>query len=68
MEGRSEGRIEGQIQGLQTAIVANLQFRFSGIPDGLVEAIASVKDLERLHALQRLSLTCATVDDFASEL
>jgi hypothetical protein len=63
-----EGRIEGQIQGLQTAIVPNLQFRFSGIPDGLTEAIASVKDLERLHTLQRLSLTYTTVDDFAREL
>jgi predicted transposase YdaD len=68
IEGIMEGRIEGHIQGLQTAIVANLEFRFSGIPDGLAEAIASVKDLERLHALQRLSLTCATVDDFISEL
>jgi hypothetical protein len=68
IKGRSEGLIEGQIQGLQTAIVVSLQFRFSGIRDGLAEAIASVKDLERLHALHRLSLTCATVDDFASEL
>ncbi len=50
------------------AIVVSLQLRFSGIPDGLAEAIASVKDLERLYALQRLSLICATVDDFAREL
>lgn len=60
-----EGRIEGEIKGLQTAIVATLEFRFGGIPDGLSEAIASVKELERLYALQRLSLYCATMDEFA---
>ena len=67
-EGRQEGRREGHLQGRQEAVLSNLQIRFGPAPHGLVEAMRQVTDPTHLESLQRVSFTCASIEEFAAAL
>ena len=67
-EGRQEGRREGHLQGRQEAVLSNLQIRFGPVPHGLVEAMRQVTDPTHLESLQRVSFTCASIEEFAAAL
>ncbi len=61
-------RQEGRQEGRQEAILAYLQIRFGPVPKGLVEAMRQVADPTHLESLQRVSFTCASIDEFAAAL
>jgi predicted transposase YdaD len=67
-EGRQEGRREGRQEGRQVTILAYLEIRFGPVPQGLVEAMGQVADPARLEFLQRVSFTCASIEEFAAAL
>ena len=68
LAGRQEGRREGHLQGRQEAVLSNLQIRFGPVPHGLVEAMRQVTDPTHLESLQRVSFTCASIEEFAAAL
>ena len=61
-------RQEGHLAGRQEAVLSNLQIRFGPVPQGLVEAMHLVADPARLESLQRTSLACASIEEFAAAL
>ena len=61
-------RQEGHLAGRQEAVLAYLEIRFGPVPHGLVEAMRQVADLARLESLQRVSFTCASIEEFAAAL
>ena len=61
-------RQEGRQEGHQEANLAYLQIRFGPVPQGLVEAMRQVADPTHLESLQRVSFTCASIDEFAAAL
>ena len=61
-------RQEGHLQGRQEAVLSNLQIRFGPVPHGLVEAMRQVTDPTHLESLQRVSFTCASIEEFAAAL
>ena len=61
-------RQEGHLAGRQEAVLSNLQIRFGPMPHGLVEAMRQIADLARLESLQRVSFTCASIEEFAAAL
>ena len=65
---RQEGHQEGHLAGRQEAVLSNLQIRFGPVPQGLVEAMRLVADPARLESLQRTSLACASIEEFAAVL
>ena len=65
---RQEGHQEGHLAGRQEAVLSNLQIRFGPVPQGLVEAMRLVADPARLESLQRTSLACASIEEFAAEM
>ena len=68
LAGRREGRQEGRREGRQEAVLSNLQIRFGPVPHGLVEAMRQVADPTHLESLQRVSFTCASIEEFAAAL
>ena len=67
-EGHLAGRQEGRREGRQEAVLSNLQIRFGPVPHGLVEAMRQVADPTHLESLQRVSFTCASIEEFAAAL
>ena len=67
-EGHLAGRQEGHLAGRQEAVLAYLEIRFGPVPQGLVEAMRLVADPARLESLQRTSLACASIEEFAAAL
>jgi predicted transposase YdaD len=67
-EGSEEGREEGREEGMRRAIGVLLEVRFQSCPEGLLEELGQVKDLERLEALHRHAIRCASLDEFAAGL
>jgi len=67
-EGRQEGREEGLIFSKQQDILEALEIRFQRVPDGLREEIEAVSDPKKLSLLHRISITCADIESFATEL
>ena len=67
-EGHLAGRQEGQLAGRQEAVLSNLQIRVGPVPHGLVEALRQVTDPTHLESLQRVSFTCASIEEFAAAL
>jgi predicted transposase YdaD len=67
-EGHLAGRQEGRREGRQEAVLSNLQIRFGPVPHGLVEAMRQVTDPTHLESLQRVSFTCASIEEFAAAL
>jgi hypothetical protein len=65
---RQEGHLAGRQEGRQEAVLSNLQIRFGPVPHGLVEAMRQVTDSARLESLQRTSLACASIEEFAAAL
>ena len=65
---RQEGHLAGHLAGRQEAVLSNLQIRFGPVPHGLVEAMRQVTDSARLESLQRTSLACASIEEFAAAL
>lgn len=63
-----EGHEKGRHEGRKDAILANLLIRFGSVPGGLAEAVREVRETARLEALQRASLTCGTLEEFAAAL
>ena len=61
-------RQEGHLAGRREAVLSNLQIRFGPMPHGLVEAMRQIADLARLESLQRVSFTCASIEEFAAAL
>lgn len=61
-------RQEGCYKGIQEAILTNLELRLGSVPEGLEEAICAVWDEARFRSLLRASLTCSTLEEFASAL
>jgi len=45
-----------------------LEVRFTPIPDGLRDAIATVHDLNRLRSLHKAAIQAATLEEFARSL
>lgn len=50
------------------AIRVLLEVRFQSCPEGLLEELRQVKDSERLEALHRHAIRCASLDEFAADL
>jgi hypothetical protein len=42
--------------------------RFETVPAGLVEILNGINDADRLTALHRAAIRCASLDDFAENL
>jgi hypothetical protein len=66
--GRQEGRQEGRHEALQESVFNVLTARFQGVPEGLREAIFTVGDEDRLRALLRTAIECASLEGFAEAL
>jgi hypothetical protein len=61
---RQEGRKEGRQEGILEA----LGIRFGSVPEGLAEAVRMVEDDDRLRALHRDAIACATLEEFSAGL
>jgi hypothetical protein len=48
-----EGRKEGELRDARRVLCVLLRDRFPGLPEGLVERIDALEDLERLHSAIR---------------
>ena len=67
-EGHEEGREEGREEGMRRALGVLLEVRFQSCPEGLRDEFGQIKDLERLEALHRHAIRCASLDEFAAGL
>ena len=67
-EGLQEGLQKGLQKGLQDGLLEALEIRFTSIPDGLRDAIATVHDLNRLRRLHKAAIQAATLEEFARSL
>jgi len=53
---------------IQDGLLEALEIRFTPIPDGLRDAIATVHDLSRLRSLHKAAIQAATLEEFARSL
>ncbi len=65
-EGREEGRQEGIEEGMRCAIVGLLEARFQSCSEGCLEEVRQIKGLERLEALYRHAISCASLEGFSA--
>jgi len=65
---RQEGREEGREEGMRRAIWVLLEARFQSCPEGLLEELRQIKGLERLEALHRYAISCASLEEFPAGL
>jgi hypothetical protein len=61
-------REEGREEGMRRAIQSLLEVRFQVVPAGLLEELGLVREMERLEALHRHAIRCATLEEFAAGL
>ncbi len=61
-------REEGREEGMRQAIRSLLEVRFQVVPAGLLEEVGLVREMERLEALHRHAIRCASLDEFAAGL
>ncbi len=68
-EGRQEGRQEGRLLTLQESVIEALEIRVGRkVPEGLREAVATIRDETRLHALLKAAIQASSFDDFSESL
>ena len=70
-EGREKGREEGREEGRDAALrmlSSLLEGRFHSLPEGLREELSRVRETDRLEALHRHAIRCASLEDFAAGL
>jgi hypothetical protein len=67
-QGRAEGRYEGRLDAAFMMLCASLETRFDFLPEGLREILRQINDVERLEALNRRAIRCASLEEFAAEL
>jgi hypothetical protein len=58
-------REEGREEGMRQAIRSLLEVRFQVVPAGLIEEVGLVREMERLEALHRHAIRCASLEEFA---
>jgi hypothetical protein len=61
-------REEGREEGMRRAIQSLLEVRFQLVPAGLIEDLGLVREMERLEALHRHAIRCASLKEFAAGL
>ena len=61
-------REEGREEGMRQAVWSLLEVRFETVPEGLREELLHISDMERLEALHRHAIRCASLDEFAAAL
>ena len=67
-EGLQEGLQKGQLNTLRESVLDLLRNRFQKVPDGLVEAVGEIADLDKLRALVLRAASCADAENFAKGL
>jgi predicted transposase YdaD len=68
VEGLEEGREEGREEGMRHAIWGLLKIRFETVHEGLREELDHISNMERLEALHRQAVCCASLEEFAAAL
>jgi hypothetical protein len=53
---------------MRQAIRSLLEVRFQVVPAGLIEELGLVREMERLEALHRHAIRCASLEEFAAGL
>ncbi|HET6385965.1 MAG TPA: hypothetical protein VFJ58_21445 [Armatimonadota bacterium] len=66
--GANEGKQEGIQIGLQDAIQDVLEAKFGPLPEDLATKIRDIRDLERLHQLNRKAALAGSLEEFLEEL
>jgi hypothetical protein len=61
-------REKGRAEGMRKAIRILLEVRFQVVPSGLIEELGLVREMERLEALHRHAIRCASLEEFAAGL
>jgi hypothetical protein len=61
-------REEGREEGMRQAIRSLLEVRFQVVPAGLIEELGLVREMERLEALHRHAIRCASLEEFTTAL
>jgi len=71
-EGREKGREEGLLQGsllaLKEVILETLSEKFGEIPPDLHDIVNQIEDKDKLKALNRLAIKCASLDEYKNML
>ena len=65
---RQEGREEGRRDALLKNVLVLLEERFGRVPEGLVEEISGLADMDRLNSLYLQAIRCASLKEFAARL
>ena len=67
-EGRREGISEGQLLALRMAVSRALEIRHGSCPQGIREALESIKDPKRLEQLHEGAIRADSLEAFAQTL
>ena len=67
-QGMQQGIEQGIEQGRRDSILSILEARLGPVPGGLVDAIRSIHEIDRLQVLLRTAITTASFEDFATSL
>ena len=67
-EGKKEGLSEGQLRAFRTAVQRNLEIMHGSCPEGIREALGSIKDPKRLEQLLESAIRSDSLEAFAQKL
>jgi len=67
-EGREEGLEQGRLDVAFQMLVDFLEVRFEGVPSGLREVLAGIRDVARFKELHRHAIRCGSLEEFAALL
>ena len=67
-EGKQEGITEGQLRAMRGAVLRALEIRHGGYPEGIREAIETVRDPATLDRLLESAFRSSSVEAFSSNL
>ena len=65
---RQEGLERGELNALHRMLLDVLVTRFEAVPSGLAEMLNTISDVDRLTALHKAAIRCASLDEFAEKL
>ena len=66
--GRAEGEAKGRAEGKVESIIQSLAFRRLPLDTELEQSLRAISDLDRLTELNRIAVTCDSLDEFAAAL
>ena len=67
-EGEARGRAEGKAEGKVESIIESLAVRRLPLDAELEQSLRAISDLDRLTELNRIAVTCVSVEEFAAAL